>query len=99
MSILSEEYATKLQAAGKMAEIDNNPVGTGAFVFQSYAKDSAIKFTNNPSYWGKHGNIDKLIFAITPDASVRHQKLKTGECQFANEPSPSDIVEMKKMRS
>jgi dipeptide transport system substrate-binding protein len=96
MSILSEEYATKLQAAGKMSELDNNPVGTGPFIFQSYAKDSAIKFTNNPSYWGKHGNIDKLIFAITPDASVRHQKLKTGECQFANEPSPADVVEMKK---
>lgn len=96
MSILSEEYASKLQTAGKMSELDNTPVGTGAFIFQSYVKDSAIKFSMNPTYWGKHGNIDKLIFAITPDASVRHQKLKTGECQFTNEPSPSDIAEMKK---
>ncbi len=96
MSILSEEYAHKLQMTGKMNDLDNNPVGTGPFIFQSYLKDSVIKFSNNPSYWGKHGNIDKLIFAITPDASVRHQKLKTGECQFVNEPSPADIVEMKK---
>lgn len=99
MSILSEEYGSKLSGANKKSDIDNFPVGTGAFIFQSYAKDSAIKYTNNPDFWGTHGNIDKLIFAITPDANVRYQKLKTGECQFANEPSPSDISEMKKNAS
>ncbi len=99
MSILSEEYGTKLIASNKKAEMDSNPIGTGAFIFQSYAKDSVIKFTNNPQYWGSHGNIDKLIFAITPDANVRLQKLKTGECQFANEPSPADIPVIKKNAS
>jgi dipeptide transport system substrate-binding protein len=98
MNILSEEYASHLLSlsANKKSDIDNFPIGTGAFIFQSYAKDSVIKYTNNPMYWGKHGNIDKLIFAITPDANVRHQKLKTGECQFVSEPSPADIPEMKK---
>jgi dipeptide transport system substrate-binding protein len=96
MNILSEEYGSKLAGANKKSDIDNFPVGTGAFLFQSYAKDSVIKYSNNPQFWGKHGNIDKLIFAITPDANVRHQKLKTNECQFVNEPSPSDIAEMKK---
>lgn len=96
MGILSEEYGSKLISTNKKTDIDNFPIGTGAFIFQSYAKDSVIKYTNNPSFWGKHGNIDKLIFAITPDANVRHQKIKTGECQFVNEPSPADIPEMKK---
>lgn len=96
MSILSEEYGSTLAGANKKSDIDNFPVGTGAFIFQSYAKDSAIKYSNNPKYWGPHGNIDKLIFAITPDANVRYQKLKIGECQFVNEPSPADIPEMKK---
>lgn len=96
MGILSEEYGAKLASQNKKADIDNFPVGTSAFIFQSYAKDSVIKYTSNPQFWGPHGNIDKLIFAITPDANVRHQKLKTGECQFANEPSPADVAEMKK---
>lgn len=96
MVIHSEEYANKLALANKKADIDNLPVGTGPFIFQSYIKDSVIKFVSNPNYWGTHGNIDKLIFAITPDANVRYQKLKTGECQFANEPSPADIPAMKK---
>lgn len=96
MNILSEEYASKLAASNKKSDIDNFPVGTSAFVFQSYAKDSVIRYAAHPQYWGHRGNIDKLIFAITPDANVRHQKLKTGECQFVNEPSPADIPEMKK---
>ncbi|MGZ3787255.1 MAG: ABC transporter substrate-binding protein [Bacteriovorax sp.] len=96
MNILSEEYGSKLAGANKKSDIDNFPVGTGPFVFQSYAKDSVIKYTNHPQFFGTHGNIDKLIFAITPDANVRHQKLKTGECQFVTEPSPADIPEMKK---
>lgn len=96
MSILSEEYGSKLAASGKKADMDNFPVGTGLFVFQAYQKDSVIRYAAHPAYWGPHGNIDKLIFAITPDANVRHQKLKTGECQFANEPAPADIPEMKK---
>lgn len=96
MSILSKEYADKLLKENRKQDIDQLPVGTGPFVFQSYVKDNAIKYSSHDKFWGPKGNIDKLIFAITPDASVRHQKLKTGECQFIAEPSPADIPEMKK---
>jgi dipeptide transport system substrate-binding protein len=96
MSILSKEYADKLTAINKKADIDNFPIGTGAYQFISYQKDSVIRYEEHKGYWGKKGNVDKLIFAITPDANVRTQKLKTGECQFASEPSPADIPEMQK---
>ncbi len=35
--------------------------------------------------------IDNLVFVITPDASVRYQKLKTGECHVMAYPNPADI--------
>lgn len=96
MSILSGEYAEQLKKSGKLADIDNQPVGTGPFVFSSYAKDSVIRYEAHKNYWGKRGNIDKLIFAITPDANVRTQKLKTGECHFVNEPAPADVQDLMK---
>ncbi len=96
MSILSAEYAQKLSQSKKMQELDNLPVGTGPFAFSSYSKDSVIRYEAHKAFWGKRGNIEKLIFAITPDANVRTQKLKTGECQFVNEPAPADIAELKK---
>ena len=96
MSILSKEYGDKLASANKKADIDNFPVGTGAYQFISYQKDSVIRYEEHKGYWGKKGNVDKLIFAITPDANVRTQKLKTGECHFATDPSPADIPDMQK---
>jgi dipeptide transport system substrate-binding protein len=96
MSILSSEYGDKLAKENKKTEMDTAPIGTGPFQFISYQKDSVIRYEAHKAYWGKRGNIDKLIFAITPDANVRTQKLKTGECQFVNEPAPADIPELKK---
>jgi dipeptide transport system substrate-binding protein len=96
MSILSKEYADKLQSLNKKENIDKEPIGTGPFSFSSYTKDNALKLSKHSKYWGKTGNIEKLIFAITPDASVRTQKLKVGECHFAAEPAPADVVDLKK---
>lgn len=95
MSVLSKEYADQLTAENKKDQIDLSPVGTGPFVFQSYTKGSSIKYSAFENFWGKKGNIEKLIFAITPDANVRAQKLKTGECQFAAEPAPTDLHSLK----
>lgn len=95
MSILSKEYADKLEKAGKKDRIDNYPVGTGPFVFKKYQKDTIIRFTKNQNYWGEKARVEKLIFSITPDASVRYQKLKTNECHLIIEPAPADIKAMK----
>jgi dipeptide transport system substrate-binding protein len=96
MSILSKEYADKLASINKKENIDKEPIGTGPFAFSSYTKDNALKLVKHDKYWGKRGNVDKLIFAITPDASVRTQKLKVGECNFIAEPAPADISDLKK---
>jgi dipeptide transport system substrate-binding protein len=95
MSILSKEYADQLASKNEKEKIDNYPVGTGPFVFKKYKKDTIIRFTKNPSYWGTPAKIDKLVFSITPDPSVRYQKLKTNECHLIIEPSPADIGAMK----
>ena len=43
----------------------------------SYQKDAIIRYKAFPHYCGGKAKIDDLIFAITPDASVRWAKLKT----------------------
>lgn len=95
MAILSKEYGDQLAQQNKKEQMDLNPVGTGPFVFQSYTKGSSIKYAAFDKYWGTKGNIQKLIFAITPDANVRTQKLKTGECHFSAEPVPTDLASLK----
>ncbi|HEY0297309.1 MAG TPA: ABC transporter substrate-binding protein [Bordetella sp.] len=94
-SIYSAEYANQLLQAGKPADLNSQPVGTGPFSLRSYTKDAAIRYAVNPSYWGGKPKIDALIYAITPDANVRAQKVKAGECQIALSPKPQDIAAAK----
>ena len=94
-SILSAEYADKMKAAGTPDVIDREPVGTGPFQFTSYQKDAVIRYKAFDAYWGGRPKIDNLIYAITPDASVRYAKLKAGECHVMAFPKPADIAAMK----
>ncbi|RGP37103.1 ABC transporter substrate-binding protein [Pseudotabrizicola alkalilacus] len=94
-SIVSKEYADALDAAGTREEMNNTPIGTGPFKFVAYQKDAVIRYTKNPDYWGTAPIIDDLIFAITPDAAVRLQKLKAGECHLMPYPAPADIDTIK----
>jgi len=95
-SILSKEYADNMLKAGTPEKLDLNPVGTGPFVLQQYQKDSRILYKANPDFWGTKPKIDRLVFSITPDASVRYAKLQKGECQVMPYPNPADIASMKK---
>ncbi|SKA84548.1 dipeptide transport system substrate-binding protein [Pantoea ananatis] len=95
-SIMSKEYADNMLKAGTPEKVDLNPVGTGPFVLQQYQKDSRILYKANPDYWGTKPKIDRLVFSITPDASVRYAKLQKGECQIMPYPNPADIASMKK---
>ena len=94
-SIVSKEYADKLQADGKMEQLNQQPVGTGPFTFVAYQPDAVIRYKANPDYWDGKQKIDDLVFAITTDAAVRVQKLKAGECQIMPYPNAADVDGLK----
>ncbi|HLI12649.1 MAG TPA: ABC transporter substrate-binding protein [Alphaproteobacteria bacterium] len=90
-SIISEEYADRMMAAGTPERLDQAPVGTGPFQLERYRKDTLIRYRANPDYWQGKAKLDSLVFAITPDAAVRLAKLKANECQVMADPDPADI--------
>ncbi|WP_341485763.1 ABC transporter substrate-binding protein [Thioclava sp. GXIMD4215] len=95
MSIVSKEYADTLAKDGKQAQFNQVPVGTGPFQFVAYQQDAVIRYKKNPDYWGTAPKIDDLVFAITPEASVRLQRLQANECQLMPYPSPADLEAIK----
>ncbi|MFO1350140.1 MAG: ABC transporter substrate-binding protein [Gammaproteobacteria bacterium] len=94
-SIQSAEYADAMMKAGTPEKLDLEPLGTGPFILVAYQKDAVIRYKANPDYWGGKSPLDNLVFAITPDATVRYQKLKAGECQVMPFPNPADLEAMK----
>ena len=94
-SIMSKEYADKLQADGKMDQLNQMPLGTGPFEFVAYQQDAVIRYRANEDYWKGKEKIDDLVFAITTDAAVRYQKLQAGECHIMPYPNAADVAAMK----
>src|SRR3546814_16922289 len=87
-----------MMEAGTPEQIDLQPVGTGPFQLIAYQKDAVIRYKAHPDYWKGKATIDNLIFAITPDASVRYQKLKAGECHVMPYPNPADLERSEESR-
>lgn len=96
MSILSAEYGARLLEQGRPEDIDTEPVGTGPYAFRSYVKDSVIRYDAHPQYWRGAPGIAHLVFVITPNASVRVQKVRRGECQIAVAPPPAALPAIRK---
>jgi dipeptide transport system substrate-binding protein len=94
-SILSAEYGEQMQQAGTPEQVDLQPVGTGPFQLQNYQKDAVIRYRAHPDYWDGKAALDSLVYAITPDASVRWQKLQAGECHVMPYPNPADLDAMR----
>ncbi|MEW6704843.1 MAG: ABC transporter substrate-binding protein [Pseudomonadota bacterium] len=87
-SIYSAEYGEQLLKAGKIGDINTQPVGSGPFIFQSYQKDAVIRYTAHKQHWQGAPKVDKLIFAITNDPNVRIQRLKAQECLVGTNMKP-----------
>lgn len=90
-SIFSAEYAEQLMTAGTPQKLNTEPVGTGPFQLDRYQKDAVIRYRANERYFAGRPAVDRLIFAITPDANVRLQRLRRNECQIALSPKPMDV--------
>jgi dipeptide transport system substrate-binding protein len=94
-TIVSKEYADKLDADGQREMLNQQPVGTGPFEFVAYEPKAVIRYRAHEEYWDGKEAIDDLVFAITPDASVRAQKLQAGECHIFPYPNSADVEGLK----
>lgn len=94
-SIFSKEYADSLMKSGDLEKIDTHPIGTGPFEFISYQKDAVVRYKAFDDYWQGRAKIDRLVFSITPDASVRYAKLQKGECHLMPYLNPADLQTIK----
>lgn len=89
--ILSAEYAEQLLATNQLDQLNTRPIGTGPFKFVEYQPDRYIKYHRNDHYWGGPVALERLVYDITPNSSMRMMKLLTHECDAIAYPLASDL--------
>lgn len=68
-----------------------NPVGTGPYKFQSWAKDDRVVMAKNEDYYGGEPAWDKIVFRAIPEATTRVSELLTGGIDIAANIPSTDI--------
>ena len=65
-----------------------NPVGTGPFMFDSWAKGNQIRIKKSGSYWGTPAKLSQVTFKIISDPAAAAAALQAGDVDmFANFPA------------
>ncbi|TQV75646.1 ABC transporter substrate-binding protein [Aliikangiella marina] len=90
-SILSKEYADHLLKQNQPANIDIQPIGTGPFQLTRYQPDAYIRYKAHENFWGGQPRLKNLVFAITPDPSLRFARTFAKECDIMANPLPVHI--------
>lgn len=94
--ILSADYADELTKKGKQNDLGKKPVGTGPFVFKKWVKDDKLIYAANKNYWNGRPYIDKLIFKVITNNSVRAAELKAGSIHVMDFPNPAEVADLAK---
>ena len=66
--------------------VNQNPIGTGAFMFKEFAQGQYVKYVKNPNYWDKGlPYLDAVEVYAIKDPMTRQAMLLRGEMQGARE--------------
>jgi len=87
---------TAVEKYGLNKDFPRNPVGAGPFAFEEWVEDDHVTLKRFEQYWdtGKP-YLDKIIYKVVPDASVRTINLKTGNLDWISEVAPKDMASLK----
>lgn len=82
---------TWLAAAKANPDLNQEPVGTGPFTFESRVQDSSTTFVRNDDYWGGKVKLDGIEFVIQTDPARRADQLLAGELDMLHTSDPATI--------
>ena len=60
------------------------PVGTGPYVFERWETGREIAVRRNPDYWGEPPRLERIIYSVILDPTVKLQLMRKQELDFAS---------------
>jgi peptide/nickel transport system substrate-binding protein len=81
---------TAIQSSGQ--DYARKPVGTGPFRLTEWVQDAQVTMERNPDYWDRgKPYLDKVVFQIVPDDTVRMTTLQAGSLDMVMNPPPQAL--------
>lgn len=77
---------------------NTNPIGSGAFKFQEWAKGDRITLVRNDKYF-KAGKpyLDRIVYKVMPSAATAAIAFENGEADYFLNPTPLDVERLNKL--
>jgi peptide/nickel transport system substrate-binding protein len=91
---------TWLAAAAADPQLEDEPVGTGPFVFKSYEAGGSFVATRTPTYWRADEGLpylDEIEFRILTDTNARVTALETGDIDLLHTANGSAIAKLREL--
>lgn len=76
--------------------VNEDPVGTGPFVFETWHKGQDILLKANENYWGEAPKASTIVFRFIPENSARAVALTTGEVDIIDGIDPTIVAQIEK---
>lgn len=91
---VDEEYAAMASGKDPSSVINEHPIGTGFFKFDSWIPGTEIVLVKNENYWGTPAHLDKVTFKVIPEGGTRVAELKTGNAQIIEPVQPNEVQDL-----
>ena len=75
--------------------LNQEPVGTGPFVFDSRAEDSVTRFVRNDDWWGGEVYLEAVEFLPVPDPATRNDLLFGGDIEALHTTDPAAVGDLR----
>ncbi len=90
-SVMSAEYAGKLEKEDRQEQLDRQPVGTGPYQLSEYRAGQYIRLQRHDDFWRGKPLMPQVVVDLGSGGTGRLSKLLTGECDVLAWPAASQL--------
>ena len=77
---------------GAQEFLDQNSVGTGPYMLESWTPQVETVLVRNPGYWGESPYFDRIIIVNIPEAATQQVALESGDIDLATDLTPDQVT-------